>query len=86
MTGDEVEAALSFLINNNLTLVISNADYALDSLVGDLGLTTEPTELQNDAHPDLRVRSTIYRNDPTDNSPVTGSFSFSIKDLLNNEE
>lgn len=83
---DEVEAALSFLINDNLTLVISNSDYALDHLVDDLGLTTEPTELQNDAHPDLHVRSAIYRNDPTDDSPVTGSSSFSIKDLLSNEE
>ncbi|MDE0067415.1 MAG: hypothetical protein OXN44_11170 [Acidimicrobiaceae bacterium] len=86
MTNDEVEAALSLLINDNLTLVISNSDYALDQLVDDLGLTTEPTELRNDAHPDSQVRSSIYRNDPTDDSPVTGSSSFSIKDLLTKEE
>ena len=86
MTGDGVEAALSFLINDGLTLVISNSDYALDQLVGDLGLITEPTELRNDAHPDLHVRSAIYRNDPADDSPVTGSSSFSIKDLLSTEE
>ena len=83
---DQVEAALSFLINDNLTLVISNSDYALDHLVDDLGLITEPTELRNDAHPDSHVRSAVYRNDPTDDSPVTGSSSFSIKALLTKEE
>jgi len=57
----------------------------LESL-DELGLTTEPTELQNDAHPDMHARSAIYRNDPTDDSTVTGSSSFSIKDLLSNEE
>lgn len=82
-TGEVVEVALSFLINDDLTLVISNSDPHRDSLVNDLDLTTQPTALTNDARPDLHVRSSIYRNDldGTSNLAVGGSSSFSLNDL-----
>ena len=82
-TGEVVDVALSFLINDDLTLVISNSDPQRDSLLDDLDLTTQPTALTNDARPGLHVRSSIYRNDPVGNSSlaVTGSSSFNLNDL-----
>ncbi len=82
-TGEAVDVALSFLINDDLTLVISNSDLQRDSLVDYLNLTTQPTELTNDAHLSLHVRSSIFRNDLVGNpySAVTGSSLFSLNDL-----
>ena len=86
------EAALSFVINDNLTLVISNSDSERASLIGqlvsfgDLDRTSQATELQNSASPSSKMRSSVYRNDPNGSSVVTGSSSFSISDLLRSEE
>ena len=86
------EVALSFVINDSLTLVISNSEYERAHLIGQLHLnshldpTSQATELQNNASPGSGMRSSVYRNDPTDNSAVVGTSSFSINDLLGNEE
>ncbi len=86
------EVALSFVINDSLTLVISNSDYERAHLIGQLHLnslldpTSQPTELQNDASPDKPMSASVYRNDPSDNSAVVGSSSVSINDLLRIEE
>ena len=86
------EVALSFVINDSLTLVVSNSEYERAHLTGQLHLnslldpTSQPTELQNDASPGSPMSSSVYRNDPTDNSAVVGSSSVSINDLLRIEE
>ena len=85
------EVALSIVINDNLTLVISNSDDEREHLIDQMYLnnhldrTAHPTELQNNASPSSEMRSSVYRNDPNDASAITGSSSFSINDLLRNE-
>ena len=82
------EVALSFLINDELTLVISNSEHEREALIDKLELTSQATGLQivDDIPPGSEMRSSVYRNDPTDVSAVIGTSSFSINDLLRNEE
>ena len=85
------EVALSFVINDSLTLIISNSKYERAHLINQLYLnshldrTAQATELQNNASPSSGMRSSVYQNDPNDASAITGSSSASINDLLRNE-
>ena len=82
------EVALSFLINDELTLVISNSEHEREALIDKLELTSQATGLQivDDISPGSEMRSSVYRNDPTDASAVIGTSSFSINDLLRSED
>lgn len=86
------ETAASFLINDRLVLVISNSELERSSLIsqlraeGDLASTSESTELRNDAMPSSKIRTSVFRTNPTDKAKIVGSSSFSINNFLRKKE
>ena len=74
------EAALSFVINDDLVLVLSNSDVERESLINELGLNDVAIWLPVDIGMHHDVVASIHGMD-SDVIPDTGSSSFSINDL-----
>lgn len=77
------EAALSFVINDSLTLVLSNSGIETQRLVDELGLNgpTVGLPVGTGTHRDLPLQATIRSNDSSVHPVPTGSASFSIENV-----